>query len=226
MRCQDHHIEMTLSEHTRPIDGWWWKFPISICRRRYSIRQNSFFSKSHLKIEQLFDLAFAWFRGDSQTSAALEAEVQQAPEDGRGNKTVSDWFNFCRDVCREILNQKSEMIGGYGNIVEIDESAFGKRKHNRGRHRKTQWVFGGIERGSNNMFSVTVKRRNRRTLWPIIFKYVRPGTVILTDGWRSYIGLEGRNDYHHFSVNHTETFKDPDTGTYIIKLFHLLLINY
>lgn len=91
-----------------------------------------------MKIEQLFVLAFGWFRGDSQTSAALEVEVQQAPEDGRGNKTVSDWYNFCRDVCREILNQKSEMIGGYGKIVEIDESAFGKRKHNRGRHRKTQ----------------------------------------------------------------------------------------
>jgi transposase-like protein len=216
MRCQDHpRVEMVICEHQKPIDGWWWKCPNLSCRRRYSIRQNSFFSRSHLSIDKLFVLAFAWFRGDSQRNAALEAEIPYVTHRGEGrggNKTISDWFNYCRDVCREILLRKSEMIGGYGKIVELDESAFGKRKYNRGRRRKTQWVFGGIERESNKMFAVTVKNRKRRTLWPIIFKYVKPGTVILTDGWRSYMGLEGRNDYHHYTVNHTENFKDPYTG--------------
>ena len=79
-----------------------------------------------------------------------------------GNKTISDWYNFCRDVCREALLLTGEnVIGGEGKTVEIDESAFGKRKYHRGRLRKTQWVFGGIERESNKVFLVPVKDRKR-----------------------------------------------------------------
>ena len=35
---------------------------------------------------------------------------------------------------------------GYDTIVENDESAFGKQKHNRGRAAKTRWIFGAVER--------------------------------------------------------------------------------
>jgi hypothetical protein len=42
--------------------------------------------------------------------------------------------------------------------------------------RKTHWIFGGIERGSNKIFAVPVPNRKRRTRWPIIFKYIAPGT--------------------------------------------------
>ena len=36
--------------------------------------------------------------------------------------------------------------------MEIDESKFGKRKHNRGHSVEGQWVFGGVERGSGKVF--------------------------------------------------------------------------
>ena len=223
--CPLHpNTEMTFCNHVEPIDGWLWKCTVPSCNKRVSIRRHSFFARSHLKLDQLFILAFAWFQGNSQRQAAEEAELPATPI-GRGNKTVSDWYNFCRDVCREVLNQKSEMIGGYGKIVELDESAFGKRNYHRGRVRKTQWVFGGIEQDSNKMFAVTVKDRKRRTLWPIIFKYVRPGSVIYTDKWRSYIGLDGVNDYQHFHVNHTENFVNPDTGLILILIYQLKIIS-
>jgi hypothetical protein len=44
---------------------------------------------------------------------------------------------------------QSEQLGGVGKVVEIDESAFGKRKYNRGKRKNTYWIFGGIERDSN-----------------------------------------------------------------------------
>ena len=43
-----------------------------------------------------------------------------------------------------------------GNIVEMDESKFGRRKYNRGRYEDGHWVFEGVERGSGNAFMVEV----------------------------------------------------------------------
>jgi hypothetical protein len=40
--------------------------------------------------------------------------------------TVSDWFQFCREILLDFVERKSEKIGGEGKVVEIDESKFGK----------------------------------------------------------------------------------------------------
>ena len=61
--------------------------------------------------------------------------------------------------------------------MEIDESAFGKRKYNRGRLVKTQWVFGGIDIQTKKCFLVEVQNRNTDTLIPIIEQYILPGNT-------------------------------------------------
>ncbi len=43
--------------------------------------------------------------------------------------TVIDWASFCREVAEDIIISSSELIGGPGIIVEIDESKFGKSKY-------------------------------------------------------------------------------------------------
>jgi hypothetical protein len=53
-------------------------------------------------------------------SKTIEKEFQIA------GHTVCDWFRFCRDVVLDFVESKSEMIGGEGNVVEIDESKLGK----------------------------------------------------------------------------------------------------
>ncbi|GFX75918.1 putative transposase-like protein [Trichonephila clavipes] len=79
-------------------------------------------------------------------------------------KTVTDWMNFCREVCLEMCMYKSSMLGGTDVIVEIDESMFGKRKYNRGKRVKGTWVFGGIERSTNKCFLHVVQDRSKDTL--------------------------------------------------------------
>ena len=74
--------------------------------------------------------------------------------------------------------------------MEIDESKFGKRKYNRGRMVKGQWVFGGVERGSKNFFLVAVDDRSQETLLPIIQEWILPGTTIISDCWKSYSRLK------------------------------------
>ena len=63
-----------------------------------------------------------------------------------GDHTIVDWYNFCLEVCLEVLERESEKMGGPGKVVEIDESKFGKRKYHRGKRVDEVWVFGGSEK--------------------------------------------------------------------------------
>lgn len=44
---------------------------------------------------------------------------------GISSKTAVDWDNFCREVCDEIMMNRTTPIGGRGIKVQIDESKFG-----------------------------------------------------------------------------------------------------
>ncbi|CAF3307908.1 unnamed protein product, partial [Rotaria sp. Silwood2] len=110
------------------------------------------------------------------------------------SKTILiDWKNFCRDISAIHFVNNPQKVGGKsaiifirkyilvtpgpGHIVEIDDSAFGKRKYNRGRLVKTQWVFGGIDIITKQCFLVEVEKRDAATLLPIIQNYILPGNV-------------------------------------------------
>jgi hypothetical protein len=56
---------------------------------------------------------------------------------------------------------------------------------------------------------VPVGKRNKETLLPIIFKYIKPGTTVISDEWKAYKALIIHN-YAHKSVNHSIKFVSPD----------------
>ena len=58
-----------------------------------------------------------------------------------------------------------------------------------------------------------VENRSRRTLHPIILKYVRPGSQIISDCWRAYDRLS-HDGYIHYQVNHKRYFVHPGNGAH------------
>ena len=110
-----------------------------------------------------------------------------------------------------VIKSDSEQIGGPGIEVEIDESKFGKRKYHRGKNVDGVWVFGGIERNSKRCFFEIVEDRSASTLIPIIKRYIKPGSIILSDCWKAYSSLKDEG-YGHLTVNHSIEFKNKDTG--------------
>ncbi len=88
--------------------------------------------------------------------------------------------------------------GGAG-IVEIDEVGIGG-KDKRGFEDKVS-VLGMVERGGE-VVSRVVKRRTVEEMFPIIAKYVRPGSRIVTDELPTYTHLH-REGYWHAVVNHS-----------------------
>ena len=144
---------MYLQKRVKYQDGFMWECH---CRKYKSTRNGSFFEKSRSTLNKIILLIYHWARELSQDTAIHELNIS--------NKTAIDWYNFCRDVCHDDAFNRSEKIGGPDIIVEIDESAFGKRKEKSGRLTVVKWVFGGVERGTGKCFMVQVERRNAETL--------------------------------------------------------------
>ena len=184
-------------------DGHCWRCSNRKCNSKVRIRRGSWFEKSHLLISQVLLLTYFWVYECNQKYVMHECAI--APH------TVVYWFYFCREVCAIILEEESTQIGGPGEVVEVDESKFGKRKYNRGRRVDGVWVFGGIDRRTRQCFLVPVKDRKAETLIPIIERYIKPGTKIITDCWSSYSSLE-RFGYVHGTVNHSYEFVNSETG--------------
>ena len=127
--------------------------------------------------------------------------------------TVTDWFQFLRDVCSFDLIRLPVHLGGPGRIVAIDESVVARRKpeNQPGRPVREQWVFGGIDLTTKEVFMELVPRRDAATLIPIIQRVILPGTTIWSDMWPAYNGLAALG-YQHDTVNHSLRFVDPVTG--------------
>ena len=105
--------------------------------------------------------------------------------------------------------EESCKLGGPGKTVQIDESKIRKRKYHHGHHVEGQWVFGGIEEGSWRCFIVPVETRSEAELLPVIKEWIEPGTLIVSDCWKSYVNLE-KNGYEHATVNHSKEFVNTE----------------
>lgn len=75
--------------------------------------------------------------------------------------------------------------------VKVDESYFYRTKKsacNKGRSspRPKQWCMGLLHRGSNKVIFKMVHARDSSTMLPIISKYVRRSSTVISDGWRVY----------------------------------------
>ncbi|XP_055948295.1 uncharacterized protein LOC129981472 [Argiope bruennichi] len=204
-KCAECGQGMNLTERKDLGDGVNW-----VCRRqghycKVSIRANSWFANSRMDLSTVLLATAMWVKGCTHSFIMEEADIAR--------QTATDWMSFCREVCVCMLVNESVKLGGPGKIVEIDESKFGKRKYNKGKMVEGAWVFGGVERYSNKCFMTVVQDRTSETLLSVLKEWVIPGSTVMSDCWKSYDCLS-EEGFVHLTVNHSLTFKDPDTGAH------------
>ena len=62
---------------------------------------------------------------------------------------------------------------------------------------------------------IKVADRSEETMDAIISTYVRPGSIVYIDLWKSYTDrIFNENDMVHDTVSHSLHYKDPDTGVH------------
>jgi transposase-like protein len=177
------------------------------CRKAISLYKHSFFAGSKLKINETLELAYYWVCGCSRTAALMIS--------GHSPNTVTDFYEYFRQLVASSLEESDDLIGGPNIIVEIDESKFGKRKYNRGHRIDGAWVFGGIERTLERKFFVeVVDKRDASTLLDTINRHVLPGSIVHSDCWKAYTHLSDVIDVEHRTVNHSRGFINKTDGTH------------
>ena len=62
-------------------------------------------------------------------------------------------------------------------------------------------------------FFEIVEDRSAETLMPLIKKYIKKGSIIHSDCWKSYSSLE-KEGYFHLTVKHSEEFVNSETGAH------------
>ena len=111
-----------------------------------------------------------------------------------------------------MVNSQRKKIGGLGKWVEVDEAHLFRRKYNRGRRVAGEhvWIFGGICRETKERFIVRVPDRKKSTLWPLLRKFVAPGSILVTDDFKSYVGVAAALGFAaHETVTHKYNFVNP-----------------
>ncbi|MFY9644189.1 MAG: IS1595 family transposase [Terriglobales bacterium] len=113
---------------------------------------------------------------------------------------------------RQIRTLLSEDVQLEGEAVEMDETGVGPTTKRMGRSPKPKTtVFGMVER-KGRVKAVVASDRKKDTLMPIIKEYVFPESVIFTDEFPSYDGLNVRG-YDHRRINHS-------AGVYVMGDVH------
>ena len=203
--CPNCDGPMTWTKTRDRSDGYKWQCRQQNVAKRHkvelSIRENSWFEQSNLTLEEIMKLTYWWCCGLTENQIMHQLRLSSA--------TVVDWANFCRKVCEEVIVEKCEPIGEKNVRVQIDESKIDKRKYHRGDLFEGQWVFGGIEGNSRKCFIFPVEDRSEATLLPLIKKWIKSGSTIISDCWKGYTNLE-KNGYEHKTVNHSKEFVNDD----------------
>ena len=80
-----------------------WRCPRRGCQSVLSVRDGSFFSGSHLKLNEVVELFYWWTRGHTIFNVFHET--------GHSSRTIADWFNFHRAVCAQYFINHPIQIG-------------------------------------------------------------------------------------------------------------------
>ena len=174
-----------------------------------SIFDSTFFMGSRIKANVLLHflyLLFVWGTSNKQVEAHF----------WWSSKTTVDWMRFVQQLMGEMVldNIENYQVGGPGIEVQVDEAKLGKRKYNRGHRVEGVWVFGGVEKTEERKcFLIRVPNRSRETLFAAIRKFILPGSIIVSDCWRGYHGVDEIEGFffEHETVKHSQNFVDPVT---------------
>lgn len=191
-------VQSNVRSRSRLSDGVMFRCPV--CKSYKSIRTGSFFEQSRLSLWQIFGLLYL------SSDSIIKYKFIKKELNVKAKQSVTDWKNFIRDIYVNYTLNNNTMIGGSGITVQIDESLICKRKYGVGRILANQdmWIVGGVDSEGRIFMEVTVIR-NRQTLSEIIRRNVLPGSIIWTDGWPAYRGLEN-DGYIHDVVIHDNQF--------------------
>ena len=136
--------------------------------------------------------------------------------------TWSSYIQYVGIVLGETLERNRRDPEHKYELAQWDETAFGKRKYQRGKRvRKSgvQWALTVVKVNpvTNKTEEVDIQflpynRRSAAQITPLVVQRMKIGGTMLTDCWKAYVAAAKEAGVEHRTVNHSEGFINKDTG--------------
>ena len=156
-------------------------------KHRYSAHQGTFLYGCKLQAIQLYQLLWCFIsRMTIETTRTIT---------GLSYTTIERWMGRLRQNLAFSTKGEPKLSG----VIKIDESFFGKQ-----RSKQAQViVVGAIEADTGRIRLQIIPDREQETLESFILQNIETGSVIVTDYWLGYIGLDDLG-YEHYPFNHSK----------------------
>lgn len=190
------------------------------CKKQYSVKVGTIFEDSALGLDKW--LPAVWLVANSKNGISSH-------ELGRALKVTqkSAWFMLHRIR----LAMKTGSLLKLEGEVEADETYIGGKARNmhvadrkrkgvaQGHSGKTTVL--GMRQRDGEVVATVIPNASRDAIQPEIHHTVRRGSILYTDAWNSYKGLDG--DFAHEVIDHAERYVDGRIHTNGIESFWSLL---
>ena len=213
VKCNRCNSNMRMIQSFSCYDGYVYCCSNSYCNSHRSIRTNSLFFHSQLKIVELVEIFALWVADISIKDMNQITGISKAT-------LIPHTSRFRSIAVRCFLSDLTKnKLGGPTGSVQVDESLFGHAKYHIGKrlHLPAYWCFGMIDNDTGRIGIFHVSNRSSDTLIPLVQIFVEPGTTVSSDQWRSYNPLS-MIGYHHLIVNHSKNFVNPNTGAHTQRM--------
>ena len=155
------------------------------CRKKFSLISVSWLSGMKLSWSQFWILLRCW-----QTRQALPSACELA---GVSIPTARRWYR------RFQYNLPYKRGGKLSGEVEIDEAFIGKSRSGNQRI-----VIGAYERSRKRISLEIIPNRSEETTDRFILNNVKQKSIVYTDCWSSYSGIDNFFGYKHETCNHSQ----------------------
>lgn len=169
-----------------------------------SIRKDSFFDTLKLPLKKIISVLYLHNIGVLNNVIAEILAVNR--------ETVGQILMFLREEMSKNLITRNIVLGGPNCVVEVDECCISKAKttrNNRARPRAQKWIVGAYDRNTGIVIFRRIENKTKETLQGFLYEVCLPGTHIMSDGHRSYQGLN-QIGFSHSVVIHEREFVTND----------------
>ncbi|WKY07739.1 hypothetical protein Q1695_007312 [Nippostrongylus brasiliensis] len=137
--------------------------------RKTGFLKDTFFERCHADRRKVFLLSYLYIND----MGTVEEMARSCEMDA---STVVQWTTWFRDVLVEYYTSNNKVrMGGPNTVVQVDETNIVRRKYNRGRIVRKDWIIGGIQDGTRMVLCEVTDKRDMATIDSIVQKYVAPG---------------------------------------------------
>ncbi len=197
----------------------------SDCKHKSSVKSETIFKNSKLNFKTIFVLIYCWQNKLSIGETKRTTKLSYLTVRRYFKKFRTSLINNKQSIQQIVLNKQIdsikevskrrkqlqikketleiETINKLHNIVEIDESFFGKRKFGR-----QHCVIGAIERDTRKVKLELIDDRYKETVESFILNNVKQNSVVYTDSFYSYNDLNLLG-YDHTDCNHSKGIFGP-----------------